>query len=104
MARHANIIKQLKSNPCMDCGKTYPPECMDFDHVRGTKISDVSSLRTTKALEEIKKCELVCAVCHRLRTMERRLDQHVEEALSRDDDREIEEILLSEKNINICEE
>jgi hypothetical protein len=77
---------------------------MDFDHVRGTKISDVSNLRTTKALEEIKKCELVCAVCHRLRTMERRLDQHVEEALSRDDDREIEEILLSEKNINICEE
>lgn len=98
MARHSNIIKQLKSNPCMDCGKTYPPECMDFDHVRGTKISHVSNLRTAKALEEIKKCELVCAVCHRLRTMERRLDQYVEEALSRDDDREIEEILLSEKN------
>lgn len=100
MARHSTLIKQLKSEACMDCGKSYPPDCMDFDHVRGKKTANISSLRTAKALEEMKKCELVCSNCHRLRTMERRLDLHVEEAMSRDDDREIDELLNSSKELN----
>jgi hypothetical protein len=50
---------------------------MDFDHVRGEKLFDVSrmvgpglSLELIKA--EIAKCDVVCANCHRIRTFERR--------------------------------
>ncbi len=48
--------------PCADCGKTYPPVCMDFDHVRGTKLFNVGSAtaKTLAALTaEMEKCELV---------------------------------------------
>ena len=65
----------LKSGPCADCGYCYPPECMDWDHVRGRKTLEVGKLcdRATKAdvLKEIAKCELVCANCHRTRTKRR---------------------------------
>lgn len=83
MARHA-IIDRLKSDPCTDCGGIFPPECMDFDHVRGKKLGNISKLPLKLALEELWKCELVCATCHRQRTMERRLDVHVDHALDID--------------------
>jgi hypothetical protein len=50
---------------------------MDFDHLPGTtKIRGVSELvyiynDREAALAEIKKCELVCANCHRIRTYSR---------------------------------
>jgi len=61
----------LKSQPCMDCGQSYPPVAMDFDHVRGVKVSDVglmSQRAWSTVLVEIEKCDLVCANCHRIRT------------------------------------
>ena len=65
----------LKDSPCVDCGGCFPPVAMDFDHVCGEKIKSVSYLvrnSTWEAvLEEIVKCELVCANCHRVRTKER---------------------------------
>lgn len=65
------IYDLKESTPCKDCGKIYPHYVMDFDHVRDTKISNVSKL-TTKSwkglLSEIDKCEIVCANCHRART------------------------------------
>lgn len=59
--------------PCKDCGKIYEPYCMDFDHIKGQKIKSVSRMVLEKAskekiLEEIKKCELVCILCHNYRT------------------------------------
>ena len=49
---------------------------MDFDHVRGEKVANVSSIWSRKSweavLEEVAKCEVVCANCHRLRTWSRR--------------------------------
>ena len=83
MARHA-VIDKLKSGPCTDCGKIFPPECMDFDHVRGQKLGNISKMSLKRALEEVWKCELVCATCHRQRTLERRLDTHVDHALDID--------------------
>jgi hypothetical protein len=58
----------------------YPPFVMDFDHVSGDKIDDICNLRRKtanwwKILEEIEKCDLVCANCHRARTHYRRLGQ-----------------------------
>lgn len=70
-------IRELKeSNPCLDCGISYPWYVMDFDHVTGKKSGNISKMVATsvakeKLLEEISKCELVCANCHRERTFTR---------------------------------
>ena len=69
-----NTLRELKSSPCTDCGQSYPPYVMDFDHVNGIKERNISSIAdgSTKMLrEEIAKCELVCANCHRIRTFKR---------------------------------
>lgn len=69
------FINKLKSNPCTDCGNTFPPICMDFDHLRDKSfnIGEVYARLTSEKtiLEEIAKCELVCANCHRIRTQNR---------------------------------
>ena len=66
----------VKDAPCMDCGGTFPPECMDFDHVRGEKkvkaVGDLLRCSLVVRLTEIAKCDLVCANCHRIRTRKRR--------------------------------
>lgn len=72
--RAAAFVFESKLNkPCLDCGGVFHPVCMDYDHVRGKKISNVSEGVTKgwslgKLAEEIAKCDLVCANCHRLRT------------------------------------
>jgi hypothetical protein len=47
---------------------------MDFDHVEG-KIAEISRMVYTHGREalrlELEKCDLVCAVCHRIRTANR---------------------------------
>lgn len=65
-------IKQIAG--CADCGFDEFPEALEFDHVLGEKIKEVSRLARggLKALfEEIAKCEVVCANCHRRRTSSR---------------------------------
>lgn len=67
----------LKSVPCTDCGVQYPPYIMDFDHVNGDKLMEVSRLlRRRVSLDvlkaEVAKCEVVCSNCHRERTYQRR--------------------------------
>jgi hypothetical protein len=66
---------------CADCDLDHPPWRMDWDHLPGTEklfeIADVSHMATgekgkRKILDEIAKCELVCANCHRDRTHDRR--------------------------------
>jgi hypothetical protein len=70
-------IKAAKEVPCTDCGVCYPFYVMDFDHVDGEKVMDVSKVvnfgSVTKLERELTKCEVVCANCHRERTW-RRLD------------------------------
>ena len=69
--RGAVFIRKQKKGPCEDCGGTFPPECMQFDHVRGEKHYTVASMvanSEAKILEEIAKCALVCANCHAIRT------------------------------------
>lgn len=61
-----------KDKPCADCGVSYPHYVMDFDHVRGKKLCNVSSGRFHRSmkrlLDEIAKCDVVCANYHRERT------------------------------------
>lgn len=69
------ILDEVKTQtPCADCGRNFPAICMDFDHVRGEKAGNISmmwSCSLEKIEAEIKKCEVVCACCHRLRTQAR---------------------------------
>lgn len=77
-------ITQLKRNPCTDCGLSYPPICMDYDHKEGSKDgrgSEVSNFakqgRIMRAMKEIASCELVCSNCHRIRTAKRKKWLHL---------------------------
>lgn len=74
--RNYKFYCELKRKPCLDCGRSFPPVCMDFDHRPGTvKSIDVARLVSQGPaimLEEIEKCDLVCSNCHRIRTHQRR--------------------------------
>ena len=72
-----DAIRPLKEVPCADCGQRYPHYVMDFDHVSGKKVADVSVLCYQRApLEviqsEVQKCQVVCSNCHRIRTWTRK--------------------------------
>lgn len=73
--RLTQLVRELKSGPCTDCGVSYPWYVMQFDHTGDDKRQDVANLvnygSERKLLEEIEKCELVCANCHAIRTYER---------------------------------
>lgn len=67
-----NSLKE--ASPCIDCKIQYPYYVMDFDHIGVKKglISEIINSGNAKKLkEEIEKCELVCANCHRIRTYRR---------------------------------
>lgn len=73
--RRREFLNTLKNKPCLDCNQSFPPECMDFDHVRGEKVLGIYQMYTRKMsllLEEIEKCDLVCSNCHRIRTASRK--------------------------------
>lgn len=72
---HTKINFFKSERPCYDCGGTFPPEAMDFDHVSGIKKFNVSKglmHAWDSVREEVDKCQLVCAICHRIRTQKRR--------------------------------
>lgn len=64
-----------KSKPCMDCNKSFPAYCMDFDHRPGEHkefdLGRATFIGLTRRELEIAKCDLVCACCHRIRTYSR---------------------------------
>lgn len=66
---------------CYDCGgMTFPPEVLEWDHLPGKeKCFTISKYFTSKpqeeVLAEISKCQLVCANCHRLRTINRKKEK-----------------------------
>jgi hypothetical protein len=75
-------IRELKSNPCADCGGLYHHAAMTWDHLpEYTKLFNIAdSVRQygRKAIEEeIAKCDLVCANCHAIRTWKRNQDEDV---------------------------
>jgi len=64
-----------KDQPCADCGGVFHSCVMDFDHVpeRGAKVFHLGRAdRSLKSIEEeLAKCDIVCANCHRMRTWNR---------------------------------
>ncbi len=74
------ILSLKAGRPCADCGTAYAPQAMQWDHRPGTlKLGTISGdLRGRDQqviLDEIAKCDLVCANCHSARTEARR-DRH----------------------------
>ena len=66
------ILGYFESHPCVDCGES-DMVVLEFDHVRGNKYGEISRLRKNNSIErlkeEIAKCEVRCANCHRRKTM-----------------------------------
>jgi hypothetical protein len=75
--RNRALVNSLKARPCADCGGTFPPVVMDFDHLpqyrKKSKISNMMSSKFSEKaiLAEAAKCEVVCSNCHRIRTASR---------------------------------
>lgn len=68
-----DVIRSLKSQPCQDCSVQYPYYVMQFDHripsLKSFTISnDIDRYSLSCILEEITKCDVVCANCHAERT------------------------------------
>lgn len=71
------FLRDLRCSPCPDCGLKFAPHQMDFDH----RDPSLKSFRLTAGavmlksrpalLDEVRKCDVVCANCHRVRTAAR---------------------------------
>lgn len=67
------ILEYFEANPCADCGED-DPLVLEFDHVKGKSFDIGSGLpdrNWQSILREIARCEVVCANCHRRRTVQR---------------------------------
>ena len=68
------LLDHFAEHPCTDCGER-DPLVLEFDHLRD-KSFDVATAIVDRpwstVLEEIEKCEVVCANCHRRRTFRRK--------------------------------
>lgn len=79
--KRKKAIQELKESiPCTDCGIYYPYYVTHFDHLDASlKVSNISYLLATASMEavmeEIEKCELVCANCHAFRGAKRRAEE-----------------------------
>lgn len=86
-AEKRSLVRELKNTACADCGQCFSSEAMDFDHVpgRGGKLGNVSGRATLRSiLNEARKCDVVCANCHRVRTERRRKDRRLVDRERRD--------------------
>lgn len=66
------LAEYKEKRGCADCKTKYPSYVLDFDH-QGDKsfgIANWSKVTASfeKIIEEIEKCDVVCANCHRIRT------------------------------------
>jgi len=75
----AYITAHLRDNPCIDCGEANIV-VLEFDHLRDKdfNISDATrkGVGMKKLKDEIAKCEVRCANCHRKKTYERNGSTH----------------------------
>lgn len=66
MRKIKRIVRTARRRPCHDCGEMHPWWRMEFDHVRGPVTRRFSRLASIKKVtEELEKCDVVCANCHR---------------------------------------
>jgi hypothetical protein len=73
LERAALLVEFFRERPCVDCGES-DPMVLEFDHLGEKSFNIAKGLRTHSwqaVLDEIAKCEVVCANCHRRRTAHR---------------------------------
>jgi hypothetical protein len=67
------LLEYFNARPCADCGED-DPLVLEFDHLADKRFDIGAGLpdRNWEALlEEMEKCDVVCANCHRRRTARR---------------------------------
>lgn len=71
--RNIDIINNFRNNPCMACGLQYDIYNMQIDHIDPTtKLYDICQLKSCKVerlLVELAKCQVLCALCHRRKSI-----------------------------------
>lgn len=90
------VLGVLAGRACVDCGEA-DPVVLEFDHV-GAKTGEIAQLvrdgvRLTRLRDEISRCEVVCACCHRWRTELRRRSWRVRPGVE-DDGRRAPQLAL----------
>lgn len=71
------VIRQLKlDRGCKDCGYNTNHAALEFDHLNGRDsdrdtVAQLMGKSINRIMEEIAKCDVVCANCHRIRTFNR---------------------------------
>lgn len=74
---NTQFLREYKSShPCTDCKRFFSWVVMEFDHRDGRQSRlELIAYRVhrsrAKLMEEMAKCDLVCANCHRVRTYDR---------------------------------
>ena len=74
LERTTYLIKFFETHACVDCGER-DPVVLEFDHLRDKSFAigpELSRRSWQSILDEMEKCEVVCANCHRRRTAQRR--------------------------------
>jgi hypothetical protein len=80
MSKFINTYKEERG--CQDCRNEgypgmHPYYVLDADHVRGEKKNEISKMAREcskeEIVEELSKCDIVCANHHRIRTHKRRI-------------------------------
>ena len=66
------ILEYLSTHHCVDCGES-DPIVLEFDHIKGIKVNSIANLGSHGSSisiiqNEIDKCEVRCANCHRRKT------------------------------------
>lgn len=64
------FIEWMKDKTCVDCGIA-DLRVLEFDHLRDKSFTisqKIGVLSFDRLLEEIEKCDIVCANCHKIRT------------------------------------
>lgn len=83
------FVRELRRVPCADCGGTFEPYQMDFDHRDpSTKSFQVTAGRAmlmsrARLLAEIAKCDIVCGNCHATRSARQRAESAAKQRASR---------------------
>ena len=74
-----NFLRDYKTAAgCTDCGYNEHPAALEFDHLPefeksfNLSTAPFEGIAMERVLEEIAKCEVVCANCHAIRTAGRR--------------------------------
>lgn len=75
--KRREILQNIKMKTgCVDCGYNEHPAALHFDHMPSEKkqfgIAQNHSRKWETLIQEIQKCEVVCANCHAVRTDQRR--------------------------------